>query len=82
MSQHESNPVGDLRTGRRIAYRGYLIHSELPRACYVIYGRTAAGIVSELGVAARFADAMVWVDRHISALRNTSATAFPMPAAA
>ena len=51
--------------GRRIPYRGHLIHGEVPSICYVIYGRNNFGQLVELGSARSFADAMRWVDRHL-----------------
>lgn len=51
--------------GRRILYRGYLIHGEVPSIYYVIYGRNHFGQLTELGVARSFADAMRWVDRRL-----------------
>ena len=54
--------------GRRIAYRGYLIHGEIPGICYVIYGRNAAGRLAELGSVADFPAAMRWIDRHLAQL--------------
>lgn len=56
--------------GRRIAYRGYLIHGEIPGICYVIYGRNARGRLAELGSESDFPAAMRWVDRHLDQLRR------------
>ena len=56
--------------GRRIAYRGYLIHGEIPGICYVIYGRNAGGRLAELGSVSDFPAAMGWVDRHLAQLRR------------
>ena len=52
--------------GRRISYRGYLIHGEVPSICYVIYGRNRYGQLTELGATRSFPDAMVWVDKHVA----------------
>lgn len=52
--------------GRRICYRGYLIHGEVPSICYVIYGRNGFGQLTELGATRNFPDAMRWVDTHLS----------------
>lgn len=60
-------------TGRKVYYRGYLIHGEIPGICYVIYGRNELGQVSELGAARTFTSAMRWVDRHCTAMQR------PMP---
>ena len=51
--------------GRRISYRGYLIHGEVPSICYVIYGRNGFGQLTELGATRSFPDAMLWVDKHV-----------------
>ena len=40
--------------GRRVYYRGYLIHGEIPGVCYVIYGRNEFGQVMELGATRTF----------------------------
>ena len=56
--------------GRRIPYRGHLIHGEVPAICYVIYGRNRYGQVTELGNTRSFADAMRWVDRHVADLQR------------
>jgi len=61
--------------GRKVYYRGYLIHGEVPGICYVIYGRNEFGQVAELGAARTFPSAMRWVDRHSSEIRR------PMPVA-
>ena len=60
-------------SGRKVYYRGYLIHGEIPGVCYVIYGRNEFGQVAELGAASTFPSAMRWVDRHASEMRR------PMP---
>ncbi len=52
--------------GRRISYRGYLIHGEVPSICYVIYGRNGLGQLTELGATRSFPDAMSWVDKHVA----------------
>lgn len=52
--------------GRRISYRGYLIHGEVPSICYVIYGRNGFGQLTELGATRSFPDAMSWVDKHVA----------------
>lgn len=51
--------------GRRIYYRGYLIHAEIPGICYVIYGRNSFRQLFELGTVRGFTDAMHWVDQHM-----------------
>lgn len=56
--------------GRRISYRGYLIHGEVPSICYVIYGRNGFGQLTELGATRSFPDAMRWVDKHLSNLEG------------
>jgi hypothetical protein len=56
--------------GRRIYYRGYLIHAEIPGICYVVYGRNSLGQLAELGTVRSFTDAMQWVDRHIDEMRD------------
>ena len=50
--------------GRKVYYRGYLIHGEVPGVCYVIYGKNEFGQVAELGATRNFPAAMRWVDRH------------------
>ena len=50
--------------GRKVYYRGYMIHGEIPGMSYVIYGRNQFGQVAELGAARTFESAMRWVDRH------------------
>ena len=50
--------------GRKVYYRGYMIHGEIPGVSYVIYGRNRFGQVAELGAARNFEAAMRWVDRH------------------
>lgn len=62
-------------SGRKVYYRGYLIHGEIPGICYVIYGRNEFGQIAELGAARTFPSAMRWVDRHASEMRR------PMPVA-
>ena len=57
-------------SGRKVYYRGYLIHGEIPGVCYVIYGRNKFGQVAELGAASTFPSAMRWVDRHASEMRR------------
>ncbi len=56
--------------GRKVYYRSYLIHGEIPGICYVIYGRNRFGQLSELGTARDFRLAMEWVDRHRQAMRR------------
>ena len=56
--------------GRRIPYRGYLIHGEVPGICYVIYGRDRYGQLTEVGNTRNFADAMQWIDRHVHELQR------------
>ena len=56
--------------GRRIPYRGHLIHGEVPSICYVIYGRNRLGQLTELGNTRSFAAAMQWVDRHVDQMRR------------
>ena len=56
--------------GRRIPYRGHLIHGEVPSICYVIYGRNRFGQLTELGNTRNFADAMRWVDRHVDEMQR------------
>ncbi len=77
--------------GRKVYYRGYMIHGEVPGICYVIYGRNEFGQVAELGAARTFPAAMRWVDRHFSEMRRvmtvdvdgaTRSTAGQLPAAA
>ena len=57
-------------SGRKVYYRGYLIHGEVPGICYVIYGRNEFGQVAELGAARTFPSAMRWVDRHASEMQR------------
>ena len=59
--------------GRRIPYRGHLIHAEVPSICYVIYGRNTHGQLTELGNTRNFGDAMRWVDQHVAEMER------PMP---
>ena len=77
--------------GRKVYYRSYLIHGEVPGICYVIYGRNEFGQVAELGAARNFGAAMRWVDRHAAEMRKVmpvdiaapaQATASELPAAA
>lgn len=56
--------------GRRISYRGYLIHGEVPSICYVIYGRNGFGQLTELGATRSFPDAMLWVDKHVENMQG------------
>jgi len=56
--------------GRRISYRGYLIHGEVPSICYVIYGRNGFGQLTELGATRSFPDAMLWVDKHVANMQG------------
>ena len=56
--------------GRRIYYRGYLIHAEIPSIRYVIYGRNSLQQLTELGTVRSFMDAMPWVDRHLNEMRE------------
>lgn len=56
--------------GRRISYRGYLIHGEVPSICYVIYGRNGFGQLTELGATRSFPDAMLWVDKHVDNMQG------------
>ena len=56
--------------GRKITYRGYLIHGEIPSISYVVYGWNKTGQLSELGVARSFPESMQWVDGHIEQLRR------------
>ena len=56
--------------GRKVYYRGYLIHGEIPGVCYVIYGRNEFGQVAELGATRNFPSAMRWVDRHFAEMRR------------
>ena len=56
--------------GRRISYRGYLIHGEVPSICYVIYGRNGFGQLTELGATRSFPDAMLWVDKHVTNMQS------------
>ena len=56
--------------GRRISYRGYLIHGEVPSICYVIYGRNGFGQLTELGATRSFPDAMLWIDKHVTNMQG------------
>ena len=67
-------------TGRKVYYRGYLIHGEIPGVCYVIYGRNEFGQVAELGAASAFPSAMRWVDRHAAEMRRMVPVAVNGPA--
>ena len=69
--------------GRKVYYRGYLIHGEIPGISYVIYGRNEFGQVAELGAAQTFPCAMRWVDRHAAdmlRLTPVNTQAIPYPA--
>ena len=57
-------------SGRKVYYRSYLIHGEIPGLCYVIYGRNGLGQLAELGTARDFRAAMEWVDRHRYEMRR------------
>lgn len=63
--------------GRRISYRGYLIHGEVPSICYVIYGRTGYGQLTELGATRSFPDAMSWVDKHVANMQGMIPAVIP-----
>ena len=63
--------------GRRISYRGYLIHGEVPSICYVIYGRNAFGQLTELGATRSFPDAMAWVDKHVADMQGMIPAGIP-----
>ena len=63
--------------GRKIGYRGYLIHGEIPAICYIIYGRNDFGQLAELGTVSDFAAAMRWVDRHIAEMARMLPVAAP-----
>ena len=56
--------------GRKITYRGYIIHGEIPDVCYTMYGRNPEGNLAELGTTVGFRDAMEWVDLHIAQMRS------------
>ncbi len=56
--------------GRKVHYRGYMIHGEIPGICYVIYGRNQFGQLAELGATRCFRSAMRWVDRHAAEMRR------------
>jgi len=58
-------------SGRKVYYRGYLIHGEIPGICYVIYGRNEFGQIAELGAARTFPSAMCWVDRHRAEMQRS-----------
>ncbi len=66
-------------SGRRVYYRSYLIHGEIPGLCYVIYGRNRLGQLAELGTARDFRAAMEWVDRHRYEMRRLMPVAEPRP---
>ena len=63
--------------GKKVYYRGFLIHGEIPGLCYVIYGNNDLGQLAELGAADGFFAAMRWVDRHMAEM----AKLMPAPAA-
>ncbi len=63
--------------GRRISYRGYLIHGEVPSICYVIYGRNGFGQLTELGATRSFPDAMNWVDKHVDNMQGMIPAGMP-----
>lgn len=63
--------------GRKVYYRGYLIHGEIPAICYAIYGRNEMGQLTELGAVRDFPAAMRWVDRHLAEMRQL----LPVPVA-
>lgn len=58
-------------SGRKVYYRSYLIHGEVPGLCYVIYGRNELGQLTELGTVRNFCEAMAWVDRHRCEMRQS-----------
>ena len=62
--------------GRKVYYRGFLIHGEIPGLCYVIYWPNELGQLAELGAADGFFTAMRWVDRHMVEM----AKLMPVPA--
>ena len=66
-------------SGRKVYYRGYLIHGEIPGISYVIYGRNEFGQVAELGAARTFPSAMRWVDRHSTQMQPNDARRHPGP---
>lgn len=68
--------------GRKIAYRGYLIHGEIPAICYIIYGRNDFGQLAELGTVSDFTAAMRWVDRHLAEMERMLPVAASNPPAA
>lgn len=57
-------------SGRKVYYRGYLIHGEIPGLCYVIYGRNELSQLAELGTVRDFRAAMEWVDRRRDEMRR------------
>ncbi len=63
--------------GKKVYYRGFLIHGEVPGLCYVIYGNNELGQLAELGAADGFFAAMRWVDRHMGEM----AKLMPVPPA-
>ena len=66
-------------SGRKVSYRSYLIHAEIPGLCYVIYGRNRLGQLAELGTARDFRAAMEWVDRHRCEMRRLMPVVDPQP---
>ena len=68
--------------GRRISYRGYLIHGAVPSICYVIYGRNGFGQLTELGATRSFPDAMSWVDKHVANMEGMIPVGMPVTATA
>ncbi len=68
--------------GRRISYRGYLIHGEVPSICYVIYGRNGFGQLTELGATRSFPDAMRWIDKHVANMQGMIPAGVPAGTAA
>ncbi len=75
-----ATPIPDC--GRKIGYRGYLIHGEIPSICYIIYGRNDFGQLAELGTVSGFTEAMGWVDRHIAEMEGMLPVDAPTPPAA
>lgn len=66
-------------SGRKVYYRSYLIHGEIPGLCYVIYGRNGLGQLAELGTVRDFRAAMEWVDRHRYEMRRLMPVAEARP---
>lgn len=66
-------------SGRKVYYRSYLIHGEIPGLCYVIYGRNGLGQLAELGTVRDFRAAMEWVDRHRYEMRRRLAVSDVAP---